>query len=440
MMYTATPDAVSRLVQQDQVHKDLYLSAELFELEQRTLFARTWIYLGHTSQLPEQGDFFTLDIAGQPVLVLRDLEGQVRAFHNRCAHKGTQLVTAESGRLQGRFLRCPYHAWSYRLNGDLLAFPLKEGYECTQLRQSEAGRGLTPLAGLHVYRDFIFGRVCADGVGFEEYFGEILQAIDLMADRSPTGRLAIDGGVLRNTIHCNWKLYLENINDSVHPVSTHESAVRAAQAVVAGQPQDAPTPLAFEQILPFGQRYDFFERSGGKVFPNGHSITGTRFSIHSGYASMPEYVAALEAAHGAERTRQILERSPQNMVLYPSLALKGSPQTMRVIRPIAVDRTVIEAWNFRTLDAPELLFDRALSYSRLAFSPMSVIAHDDLHLFEAQQSGLRSQAAEWVSLHREYDARELEEPTRETSGTSELLMRNQHRAWSLYMGQPGKRS
>lgn len=434
MNHTIDAAPIRTLVRDDQVHKDLYLSEDVFRHEQRTLFANTWNYLGHTSQIPETGDFFTLVIAGQPILVLRDSDGQVRAFHNRCAHKGTQLVSAESGRLGGRFVRCPYHAWSYRLDGKLIAYPLKQGYENTQMLHSEAGRGLRPVAGFEVYRDFIFGRLAREGVGFDEYFGDILQAIDLMVDRSPTGRLQVDGGVLRNTVNCNWKLYLENINDSVHPVSTHESAVRAAQSVMKGQPADAQTPLAFEQILPFGQKYDFFHQTGGKVFPNWHSITGTQFSIHSGYGSMPEYVAALEAARGPYRTRQILERSPQNVVLYPSLALKGSPQTIRVIRAVAVDRTVIEAWNFRTLDAPELLFDRALTYSRPVFSPTSVVAHDDVHLFEAQQKGLRSQAAEWVSLHREYDARELDEPTRETSGTNELLMRNQHRAWARYMG------
>ena len=427
----------SKLVQQDQVHKDLYLSKEVFELEQRTLFANTWIYLGHTSQIPSPGDFFTLDVAGQPLLVVRDTMGTVRALHNRCAHKGAKIVTAESGRLEGRFLRCPYHAWSYRFDGELVTFPLKEGYDSTRMRDSEAGLGLRPVAGLEIYRDFIFGRLSPDGVGFHAYFGEILRTIDQMVDRSPTGRLQIEGGVLRNVIDCNWKLYLENINDSVHPVSTHESAVRAAQAVLKDRPADAPKPLAFEQILPFGQKYAFFEQTGGKVFPNGHSITGTRFSVHSGYGSMPEYVDSLKAAHGEERAREILEKSPQNCVLYPSLALKGSPQTIRVIRPLAVDKTVIEAWNFRTLDAPELLFDRALTYSRLVFSPMSVVAHDDVHLFEAQQSGLRSQATEWVSLHREYVPREFDVQTRDTSGTSELLLRNQYRAWARYARTTG---
>ena len=432
--------AIEALIEKDQVHKDIYISQELFELEQRELFGNTWNYLGHTSQIPQAGDFFTVDIAGQPLLVIRDEAGEVRAFHNRCAHKGARLFTADAGHMTGRFVRCPYHAWSYRLNGELVAYPLKGGYEETNLQQASAGQGLTPLAGLHIYRDFIFGRVNPGGIEFEAYFGEILSAIDLMVDRSPTGQLQIDGGVLRNVIPCNWKLYLENINDSVHPVSTHESAVRAAKAVVQAGGGAGPQTLAFEQILPFGQKYEFFEQMGGKVFPNGHSISGTNFSIHSNYASMPEYVAALEAAHGPERAREVLERAPQNTVLYPSLALKGSPQTIRVLRPIAANRTVIEAWNFRTVGGPELLFDRALSYSRLVFSPMSVVAHDDIHLFESQQNGLRSRGNEWVSLHREYHEREQRENTLETSGTSELLMRNQYRAWARFMTQNLKES
>lgn len=192
-------------------------------------------------------------------------------------------------------------------------------------------------------------------------------------------------------------------------------------------------PLAFEQILPFGERYEFFEGMGGKVFPNGHSISGTRFSVHSGYGNLGEYVKDLQAAHGEERAKQVLEQAPQNTVLYPCLAIKGSPQTIRVIRPIAVDKTVIEAWNFRTVGGPDLLLDRALTYSRLVFSPMSVVAHDDLHLFESQQKGLRSGPNPWVSLHRDHVPGESDQQTVETSGTSELLMRNQYRAWAKFM-------
>ncbi len=163
--------------------------------------------------------------------------------------------------------------------------------------------------------------------------------------------------------------------------------------------------MAMEQILPFGAGYDFFDRMGGRVLPNGHSVLGTHFSIHSGYAQVPEYEAAMRAAHGDERAAEILQRSPQNALCYPSLAVKGSPQAIRVIRPLAADRTLVEAWSFRAEGAPDLLFERSMTYNRLVFSPMSVVAHDDVHLFESIQQGLRAEGNEWVSLHRDFDRR-----------------------------------
>jgi phenylpropionate dioxygenase-like ring-hydroxylating dioxygenase large terminal subunit len=423
---------IAALVQDDRVHRDVYLSPELFALEQQHFFANTWLYYGHTSQVPTAGDYFAQDIAGRPLVMVRQPDGSVRVLYNRCAHKGTRLVSDNSGNT-GRFFRCPYHAWTYRLDGAPLGVPIKAGYEGTSLSHCESGQGMTPVKHVAVYRDFVFIKLGDAGLDFESYFGEALRAIDNLAERSPVGRLCIEGGVLRNIVHCNWKMYLENINDTVHPMSTHESATAAASRLWEGQPPDAPKPMAMEQILPFGAGYDFFDRMGGRVYPNGHSLLGVNFSIHSGYAALPEYEAAMRAAHGDARAAEILQRSPQNALCFPSLALKGSPQTIRVIRPLAADRTLIEAWSFRTEGAPDVLFQRSLSYNRLVFSPMSVVAHDDVHLFESIQQGLRADGNEWVSLHRGFDAAELGEGTREVSGTNELLMRNQFRAWAKFM-------
>jgi len=430
--YRAHPDAIRALVENDRVHRDAYLSDEVFELERRHFAARTWQFVGHASQVPAAGDYVAMDIAGRPLMMVRQADGSVRVLHNRCAHKGTQLVTDASGNA-GRFFRCPYHAWTYKLDGAPLALPLKAGYENTGLAQCASGRGLEAVRHVAVYRDFVFARLADDGPDFDGYFGDVLQAIDNMVDRSPQGRLTVAGGVLRNIIHCNWKMYLENINDTVHPVSTHESASQAAQTLWQGRAPEEPKPMAMEQILPFASSYDFFDRMGGRVYPNGHSVLGIHFSIHSGYAQLPEYEQALRDAHGAERARQILERSPQNAVLYPSLAVKGSPQAIRVIRPLAADRTLIEAWSFRAEGAPDLLFERTQSYNRLVFSPMSVVAHDDVHLFESIQRGLRGGTNEWVSLHRGFDASELDRGTAETNGTNEWLMRNQFRAWAEHL-------
>jgi phenylpropionate dioxygenase-like ring-hydroxylating dioxygenase large terminal subunit len=422
---------IAALVQDDRVHRDLYLSDELFALEQQHFFANTWNFIGHASQVPEAGEYVTQEIAGRPLLMVRQADGGIRVLYNRCAHKGTQLVTESSGNT-GRFFRCPYHAWTYRLDGTPLAIPLKSGYDGTRLAQCEAGQGMGRVQ-VAVYREFVFVKLAAGGPDFEAYFGPALGAIDNMVDRSPAGRQQLAGGVLRNVIRCNWKMYLENINDTVHPLSTHESATHAAQRVWQGQPADAPKPMAMEQILPFGAGYDFFDKMGGRVYANGHSLLGTNFSIHSGYGQPPGYEEALRAAHGEARAAEVLERSPQNAVLYPSLAVKGSPLAIRVVRPLAADRTLIEAWSFRAVDAPELLHRRALNYNRLVFAPMSLVAHDDVHLFESVQRGLRADANEWVSLHRGFDAGELGDAARDTNGTNELLMRNQFRAWAKFM-------
>ena len=437
MTYRDRPEAIAALVRDDRVHRDLYLSEELFLLERERFFANTWQYVGHASQVPQAGDFWSLEIAGRPLVMVRQPDASVRVLYNRCAHKGTRLVTDERGNV-GKFFRCPYHAWSYRLDGTPLAVPLKGGYEGTGLEQCQSGQGMVAVKNVACYRDFVFVRLADSGADFEAYFGGgILQAIDNMVDRSPQGRLEVGGGVLRNVIHCNWKMYLENINDTVHPMSTHESATQAADAVWEGHGPDDPKPMAMEQILPFGSGYDFFDRMGGRTYANGHSVLGVNFSIHSGYAQLPDYEAAMRKAHGAERAADILQRSPQNSVLFPSLSVKGSPQAIRVIRPLAVDRTLVEAWSFRAAGAPDILFERAMSYNRLVFSPMSVVAHDDVHLFESIQQGLRAEGNDWVSLHRGFDPAELGQDSITTNGTNELLMRNQFRAWARYMAPAG---
>lgn len=431
-MYRNQPDRIRALVQEDRVHRDLYLSEELFELEQEHFFANTWTYLGHASQVPQPGDYLSQDIAGRPLLMVRQADGGIRVLYNRCAHKGSQLVSDTCGNT-GKFFRCPYHAWTYKLDGSPLAIPIKSGYEGTRLKECESSQGMSPVRHVAVYRDFVFVRLSDTGPAFEDYFGEALRSVDNLVDRSPVGKLTLAGGAMRNIIHCNWKMYLENINDTVHPMSTHESATRAANAVWQDRAADEPKPMAMEQILPFGAGYEFFDQMGARVLPHGHSVLGTRFSIHSNYARLGDYEEAMRAAHGEERANEILTRSPQNSLLYPSLSVKGSPQAIRVIRPLAANRTLVEAWAFRTEGAPELLFERALSYNRLVFSPMSVVAHDDVHLFESMQRGLRAGGNEWVSLHRDHRPGVAEVAPQDVNGTSELLMRNQFRAWAEFM-------
>jgi benzoate/toluate 1,2-dioxygenase subunit alpha len=430
--YRGNPDAVRALVQPDRVHRDLYIDEEIFALEQEHFFANTWSYLGHASQIPKAGDYLTVDIAGRPLLVVRQADGGIKAMMNRCAHKGSRLVSEACGNT-GRFFRCPYHAWTYKTDGSLLNIPVKAGYEGTRLQECEAARGLTPVPHVQVYRGFIFARLSDAGPSFEAYFGESLSSMDNMADRSPEGELQVAGGCLRYLHACNWKLFVENLNDTMHPMVAHESSAGTARRMWMGKPADEPKPMAIEQFSPFMSDYQFFDDMGVRVFDNGHSFSGVHFSIHSKYSAVPQYDAAMTAAYGEERAHAILGLARHNTVYYPTLTIKGAIQAIRVIRPLAVDKTLIESWTFRLKGAPDELLARTCTYNRLINSPFSVVGHDDLHAYRGIQRGLHAAGNEWISLHRDFDEAEIGKPDVTANGTSEISMRNQYRAWARYM-------
>ncbi len=429
---------INALVQPNQVHRSLYTDPHIFALEMQRLWARSWLFVGHDSQVPQAGDFITTTLAGQPLLMVKQTDGGVAVLHNRCAHKGAQLTLQPAGHA-GRTLQCPYHGWRYALDGRLQGQPLQAGYIGSGFEQCPAAQGLTPYGEVAVHGGFVFARSAAGAGGppFTEWAGDLLEALNLLADRSPQGRLQVAGGVLRTVVPANWKIYLENINDAVHPVTTHQSVSDAATAVWARQGQGEPAataPLAMRQMLPFGSGYRFFQAMGGRVLPHGHSVLGTQHSIHNEYVSVPGYSEQLAYAHGPQRAQAVLAFVPQNVVFYPSIAIKGAPQVMRVIRPLAVDRTLVEAWAFDAVGAPAQLLESALTYNRVAFSPASIVAHDDLHLFACVQHGLVAQGNEWVSLHREAG---VPGDGREVSGTDEALLRNQYAAWVVGMRSGG---
>jgi phenylpropionate dioxygenase-like ring-hydroxylating dioxygenase large terminal subunit len=351
---------------------------------------------------------------------------------NRCAHKGSRLVSAPCGNT-GRHFRCPYHAWTFRTDGSLLSMPLKNGYEATNLHECEAARGLVTVHNVRLHRGFIFVKLNDAGPGFEEYFGDSLSSIDNMADRSPEGRLEIAGGCLRFLHQCNWKMFVENLNDTMHPMVVHESSAGTARRMWLDKPADAPRPMAIEQFTPFMSDYKFFEDMGVRVFDNGHSFSGVHFSIHSKYSAIPAYDQAMKTAYGEEKTAQILGLARHNTVYYPNLTIKGAIQAIRVVRPIAVDKTLIESWTFRLAGAPPELLQRTTMYSRLINSPFSVVGHDDLQAYRGIQAGLHASGNDWVSLHRNFDAGEIGKKDVTATGTSEISMRNQYRAWARYM-------
>jgi len=98
------------------------ISPEVFAKEQECIFSRQWLCVGHQSQLAKAGDYFVREVAGESLILLRDQKGQVRGFYNVCRHRGTRLCEEKSGQLR-ETIQCPYHAWTYTLEGRLVGAP-----------------------------------------------------------------------------------------------------------------------------------------------------------------------------------------------------------------------------------------------------------------------------------------------------------------------------
>ena len=420
------------LVRETEVHRDVYTSPEVFDAEMKHVFGNAWVYVGHASQIPDLGDFTTTTIGTTPVVMVRQAQGAIGVLINRCPHKGTRVANEPCGNA-GRFFRCPYHAWSFRLDGTIAAIPLPGGYENTGFKESTASQGMTPVRNVHVYREFVFARLAENGISFEDFFGDSLSSIDNMVDRSPEGRLEVAGGVLRYLHKCNYKMLMENLTDTCHPMVAHESSAGTAVNVWKTMPEGTPRHPAVEIYAPFMSSYQFYEGMGIRVWPNGHGHTGVSHSIHSDYSAIPGYFEQMVAAHGEERAKAILDTNRHNTAYFPNMTVKGPIQTLRLFKPIAADRTMVESWTFRLVGAPDKLLERTLLYSRLINAPTSPVGHDDLEMYERAQDALHADANPWINMQRLYDPGEAAQSTATANGTTEWQMRNQFRAWSKLM-------
>jgi benzoate/toluate 1,2-dioxygenase subunit alpha len=431
--YADNPQAIRDLVRETEVHRDVYIDPEVFDLEMKHLFANTWVHVGHASQVPNHGDYVTTTIGAQPILMVRHSDGSVKVLYNRCPHKGTKIAIDGCGNA-GKFFRCPYHAWTFKTDGSLLAIPLRKGYENTGFEGSHAAPGLTPVKHVVNYRDFVFAKLNDGGPDFEAFFGESLSSLDNMIDRSPAGKLEVAGGVLRYMHKCNWKMLVENQTDTCHPMVAHESSAGTAVSIWKSvEGTGVQKPMAVEIFAPFMSPYEFFEGMGIRVWDNGHGHTGVQHSIHSDYSAIPGYLEKMVAAYGEERAKAILGENRHNTVYFPNVMIKGPIQLLRIFRPLAADRTLVESYTYRLVDAPDRLLERTLMYNRLINAPTSVVGHDDLEMYERAQEGLHADGNEWVNVQRLYDPAELAQPVAVSNGTTEWQMRNQFRAWSRFM-------
>jgi phenylpropionate dioxygenase-like ring-hydroxylating dioxygenase large terminal subunit len=274
-----------------------YTSQAFYDREVERIFMKVWNFIGRADHIPHPGDYFTLELVGVPIIVVRGQQGELRAFVNSCRHRGTIIVEGEGN---CRAFKCPYHSWVYSLEGELLGAPEMQqtvGFDCAQY----------PLHAirLETWAGFLFITFDRDAAPLAEYLG------DLPANLA--GHTAGDLVCVRRKVYelnCNWKLFAENAKESYHIGTVHRKTINQyASAEVAG----------YEWVDVRGQYSMNYARHPGSMallkgdtgFPLIGTLTGrTREGTYSPFIFPSTYIAAtidtlwyLELhPHGPDRT------------------------------------------------------------------------------------------------------------------------------------------
>jgi len=183
-----------------------YTDERIADLERKTVFSRTWQMVGRAGQVAVPGQYITAEVAGEPVLVVRGQDGNLRAFFNVCRHHAAAVMTEPCG--TAARLQCPYHGWTYGLDGSLKGIPDFEGVENFDRRKN----GLVPL-GVDVWEKFVFVHLDPDPLPLADYLG------DMVGQFKP---LRLDqlhfAGRREFVVDCNWKVFVDNYLDGGYHV------------------------------------------------------------------------------------------------------------------------------------------------------------------------------------------------------------------------------
>jgi len=383
------------LVEDGRMRTDIYMNPAVFAAEMERIFGRTWVYVGHTSEIAEPGDYTTTRIGAEPVILSRDKDGKVHVLFNRCRHRGTAVCQRERG--HARYFRCAYHGWTYEADGRLIGASYPSGYDASFKREE---MGLLEVPRIGVYRGFVWASLAADGPSLDEHLGVAREYLDEICDISPLGEIELTAGCQRFGYDGNWKLQMENGVDGYHPNFVHQSFAAVMQEV-----------LGDRMKTDFRTTYGDDSPAVSRDLGNGHGVLDQR-------------VFAPTSAD---------ERNGGGFIIsiFPNLLLLFGAQ-VRTIHPIAANRTEVTVHPAMLKGLPELT-ERRLRAHEWFFGPGGFGQPDDTEMFVRITRGLEAKSVEWVNLSRGLFRERAENGTRVGQILDEVGPRSFYRMWKRLM-------
>lgn len=331
---------------------ELYTSAEVLDFEREAIYAREWICAGRVERIPNPGDWFTVDIVDEPVIVCRDKDGVVRAMSAVCQHRAMQVC---DGSGNDSTFKCPYHHWNYGLDGRLLGAPAMERTE-----DFDKGDYGLPQFRVEQWQGFVFFNMDPDAAPL----GPTLADYDPFIANYDLADAVCPGTFTLEDMPWNWKVMFENFNDGYHANRLHQYVQDFCPSSLTEFPTDWDDDAGV-----------IFREGGYTVMDGGFNAT------HQ--AIMPVFPKLTEA----ERTRSTFALVP------PTLCLGTAPDQafFFLVRPKSANTIDVEiGYIFHPTALEDPLFEHKL---KLADVGVQVFVEQDSDATTKVQRGLRSRFA-----------------------------------------------
>ena len=400
------------------VNGSVYTDPQVFAAEMERIFERTWVYVGHESELPAAGDYKTVVVGTQPLILSRHEDGRIYCLFNRCRHRGAVVCRQERG--HSNFFRCRYHNWVYANNGDLIGMSQSTGYPDDF---DKSRYGLVEAPRLENFRGPLFVNLSDEGPGFADYIAPVRRYIEYWLGRSPVEEVEVSLPAHRYEYPGNWKLQAENGFDGYHGNYVHLSWQRVLALSKESSVEETQQYRQAGATRGLGNGHGLLERPGS-LNPNS-SWTARMMQRHQ------EYAEAMRARFSDEQLMQISAR--RNILVFPNLYLFDTH--FRVIVPKAVDRTEVQLYVYALEGVPDAINQGRFRGHERFYGPAGFGSPDDIEVFTEVQSGARARGNEWNLMNRGQHRERREDGEWVGHTTDEAPQRSLYRQWRRMMAE-----